>query len=110
MHGHRGARGSRPENTLCAFEYAIDAGADAIEMDIVVTRDGIPVVMHDAWRELTLAELRQRTPSVPTLREVVALTPRGAFLFNIELKLFFGAERIADLVVPLAAPLHGRGV
>jgi glycerophosphoryl diester phosphodiesterase len=73
VHGHRGARAMRPENTIPAFEYAIDAGADAIEMDVAVTKDDVPVISHDPTlnpeicrsstrsnviRELTFAELR----------------------------------------------------
>ena len=73
VHGHRGARAVLPENTMAAFEYAIDQGADAIEMDVVVTKDDVPVIFHDpilnpaicrspggsdAIRELTFAELR----------------------------------------------------
>jgi len=64
----------RPENTLPGFEYAIRAGADALEMDVAVTRDDVVVVSHDpkmnrsickspdpprAIRELTLAELQR---------------------------------------------------
>ncbi len=37
----------QPENTLAAFEAAIDAGADAVEFDVRLTADGVPVVMHD---------------------------------------------------------------
>jgi len=74
VHGHRGARAMRPENTMPAFEYAIDAGVDALEMDIAVTRDDVLVVSHDpvlnseicrgpggskVIRELTFAELRR---------------------------------------------------
>jgi len=47
VHGHRGARGLRPENTLPAFEYALSLGVDALELDVVMTRDGVPVVHHD---------------------------------------------------------------
>jgi glycerophosphoryl diester phosphodiesterase len=47
VHGHRGARALRPENTLAAFEYAIAAGVDAIELDVAVTRDDVVVVSHD---------------------------------------------------------------
>lgn len=47
VHGHRGARGLLPENTIPAFERAIELGVDALELDIVMTRDGIPVVNHD---------------------------------------------------------------
>ena len=47
IHGHRGARGLRPENTMPAFECAIALGVDALELDVVMTRDGVPVVHHD---------------------------------------------------------------
>jgi len=74
VHGHRGARAVLPENTIPGFEYAIQAGADVLEMDVVVTNDDVPVVSHDpeinpeicrgphpgaAIRTLTLAELRE---------------------------------------------------
>ncbi|MEO8595632.1 MAG: glycerophosphodiester phosphodiesterase [Candidatus Solibacter sp.] len=74
VHGHRGARAVRPENTLPAFEYAIAAGVDALELDMAVTKDNVLVVSHDAQlrspvctgprdgaviRELMLAEVRQ---------------------------------------------------
>jgi glycerophosphoryl diester phosphodiesterase len=45
--GHRGASGLAPENTLPAFELAIRQGADALEMDVRLTRDGAAVVIHD---------------------------------------------------------------
>ena len=47
IHGHRGARGLLPENTIPAFQHAIELGVDALEFDLVMTRDGIPVVHHD---------------------------------------------------------------
>src|SRR5947207_14721460 len=47
VHGHRGARAMRPENTIPAFEYAIDQGVDAIEMDVAVTKDEVLVISHD---------------------------------------------------------------
>ncbi|MCX6623915.1 MAG: glycerophosphodiester phosphodiesterase [Acidobacteria bacterium] len=74
VHGHRGARALRPENTLPAFEYAIRAGADVLELDVAVTRDNVVVVSHDpvlrapvctgaggeaVIREHSLAELRR---------------------------------------------------
>jgi glycerophosphoryl diester phosphodiesterase len=66
---HRGASGAAPENTLPAFEQAVRDGADAFELDVRLTRDGAPVVVHDATlerttdltgpvRARTLAELR----------------------------------------------------
>jgi glycerophosphoryl diester phosphodiesterase len=45
--GHRGASAVAPENTMAAFRAAITAGADGIEFDVRLTRDGIPVVIHD---------------------------------------------------------------
>jgi len=91
VHGHRGARAMRPENTIPAFEYAIAVGVDAIEMDLSVTRDNALVVSHDPIlhrpicsgphpsaiiRELTLAEVREwdcgatRNPKFPQQKEV----------------------------------------
>ena len=48
VHGHRGARALRPENTLPAFEYAIGQGVDVLELDTGVTKDGVVVVSHDS--------------------------------------------------------------
>ncbi len=74
VHGHRGARARFPENTLPAFEYAIQQGVDALEMDMAVTKDNVIVISHDPILEtpvcsgprngvvihtLTLAEVRQ---------------------------------------------------
>jgi glycerophosphoryl diester phosphodiesterase len=44
---HRGGRGLRPENTLCAFDHAVSLGCDVIETDIHMSRDGRIVVIHD---------------------------------------------------------------
>ncbi len=74
VHGHRGARALRPENTIPAFEYAIGAGADVLELDMGVTKDNVVVVSHDPFlappvcsgpepkafiRDLTLAQVRE---------------------------------------------------
>lgn len=50
---HRGAADEVPENTLPAFEMAIQRGADGIEFDVRLTADGVPVVIHDARLERT---------------------------------------------------------
>jgi glycerophosphoryl diester phosphodiesterase len=47
LQGHRGARGLKPENTLPAFEAALDLGVTSIETDIHLTRDGVPILMHE---------------------------------------------------------------
>lgn len=46
--GHRGASATAPENTLLAFKQALDDGADGIEFDVRLSRDGVPVVIHDS--------------------------------------------------------------
>lgn len=45
--GHRGASGTAPENTLQSFALAVEHGADAIEFDVRLSSDGVPVVLHD---------------------------------------------------------------
>ncbi|MDX2154299.1 MAG: glycerophosphodiester phosphodiesterase [Bryobacteraceae bacterium] len=75
VHGHRGARAVLPENTIPAFEHAIEVGADVLELDMAVTKDNVVVVSHDpelnpkickgpaglpkGIRQLTLEQLRQ---------------------------------------------------
>src|SRR5437764_4843220 len=48
VQGHRGACGLLPENTLPGFELALDLGVTSIETDVHLTRDGVPVLFHDA--------------------------------------------------------------
>ncbi|MGH7525953.1 MAG: glycerophosphodiester phosphodiesterase [Gemmatimonadales bacterium] len=50
---HRGASGYAPENTIAAFELALAQGADAFELDVRLTADGVPVVIHDPTLERT---------------------------------------------------------
>lgn len=49
IEGHRGARGYVPENTIPSFKKALDQGADTLELDVVVTKDGKLVVSHEPW-------------------------------------------------------------
>jgi len=64
VHGHRGARGVRPENTLAAFRYALEAGVNVLELDIQATKDDVLVVSHDPvinWQKcLSLEGMRAR--------------------------------------------------
>ncbi|MES1168290.1 MAG: glycerophosphodiester phosphodiesterase family protein, partial [Oleiharenicola lentus] len=51
---HRGASAEKPENTIAAFRRALALEVDGIELDVHVTKDGVPVVFHDAQlRRLT---------------------------------------------------------
>ncbi len=65
VHGHRGAAAVLPENTLPAFEYAIAAGVDAIELDLAVTKDNVVVVSHDP--ELHPTDFRKPEAVIYTL-------------------------------------------
>lgn len=47
IQGHRGARGLAPENTMAAFQTAVDLGVTTLELDVVMTRDGVFAVHHD---------------------------------------------------------------
>ena len=47
LQGHRGARGLAPENTLAAFQKALDLGVDTLECDMAITKDGVVVIHHD---------------------------------------------------------------
>jgi glycerophosphoryl diester phosphodiesterase len=91
---HRGASIEQPENTIEAFEAAIDAGADAVEFDVRLTADDAPVVMHDPdvsrttdgtglVCEMSLEEIRRL--GVPTLEDALqCLSGRAAA--DIEIK------------------------
>src|SRR5262245_45669776 len=70
LYAHRGASIERPENTLPAFEGAVEIGVDVLEMDVHLTRDEHLIVMHDdsafrtcgaqvAWRDIDLEEAQR---------------------------------------------------
>src|SRR6185369_16925632 len=93
--GHRGASAVALENTIAAFEAAIAAGADGIEFDVRLSRDGVPVIIHDDTLsrthgvrrrvvDLTAAELR--SVGVPSLRELFELMTGNSLLLCLEIK------------------------
>ena len=89
---HRGYHAVVPENTLAAFEAAVAAGASGIETDVRISRDGVPVLIHDriipsgdAVADLTRKELEQAVGhEIPTLDEALAYFP--STLWNVEIK------------------------
>lgn len=105
---HRGASYKRFENTMAAFRQAHKDGADGIEIDVQMTSDGIPVVLHDsnlhrlAGKALDVSSLSFRDVStirvgkpftrmwrgaqIPTLYEVAAFCSRFELALNVELK------------------------
>ncbi|MBE5855588.1 MAG: glycerophosphodiester phosphodiesterase [Lachnospiraceae bacterium] len=104
---HRGASGHAPENTLPAFQLAADMGADGVELDVQLTKDGVLVVCHDekvdrtanakGWiKDYTFEELRKMDFSygnlayegvqIPTMEEVFDLLEPTGLTINIEMK------------------------
>ena len=109
---HRGAMAYAPENTMKAFRLAADMGADMIELDVHLTRDGAAVVNHDPEfsragpaggkiKNMTLGEVRavriQGEP-VPTLEEALLLCKERGMEINIECKACEAAREIVRLV------------
>ena len=121
--GHRGASALAPENTIAAFRRSIDDGADGIEFDLRLTRDGVVVVIHDDTLERTAAVHRRvsqmtaaelattdvgrwfRAPdgsrefsgeTVPSLQQVFDLYNENDGLLYLEMKPDAGTE--AELV------------
>lgn len=73
VQGHRGARAVRPENTMPAFACAVAVGADVLEMDVVVTRNGVPVVHHDLELDPLKCRMRDGRPA-PAGRALRSMT------------------------------------
>jgi glycerophosphoryl diester phosphodiesterase len=73
VHGHRGARALFPENTIAGFLYAIQTGCDAIEFDVLATRDDVLVACHDPVlkRRVTMPRLATRTVRMLALEELL---------------------------------------
>ena len=90
--GHRGASAVAPENTMAAFREALAVGADGIEFDVRLTRDGVPVVIHDS----TL----RRTGGIP--RRVADLT--WSEIKKVDVGSWFG-KSFANETVPSLAEL-----
>ena len=89
---HRGYHATAPENTLAAFEAAIMVGASGIETDVRISRDGVPVLIHDRVipsgervADLTRTEIEQAVGhEIPTLDEALECFP--GVLWNVEIK------------------------
>lgn len=62
LQGHRGARGLAPENTLPAFQRALEIGVTTLEMDVVISEDGTVVVSHEPWMNPEICSLPSGDP------------------------------------------------
>lgn len=120
---HRCGGRLAPENTLAGLEAAARLGCQGVEFDVMLTRDAVPMLMHDetlvrttglAGRlaDVTFAALRASAPSVPTLAEAIAACLRHRFWVNVEIKPAHGEEEHTGEVVGawLARHWDGHGV
>ncbi len=100
IHGHRGSGDIGEGNTLPAFQAALDQGADVIELDLSLTRDGIFIIHHDKVinpnvskeyggkliKLITFAEIKKIDPGILALRELVKLVQKNKVRLNLEIK------------------------
>lgn len=108
--GHRGIPVLFKENTLPSLLRAIECGADGIETDVRLTKDGVPVLIHDEdlknfcgedvkVRDLNLSELKKFSfdgLNIPTLEEFLSIVPKGKCL-NLEIKEYEAGEVTIEL-------------
>jgi len=124
---HRGASADRPENTIAAFDEALRQGCSAFELDLQLSRDGVPVVFHDRTlskadrsrmriADLPLARLREldvggwfgedyRGERIPTLEEVLERYVRRARLL-LEIKVREGETHGPELARAVAETIE----
>jgi glycerophosphoryl diester phosphodiesterase len=104
--GHRGAKGYEAENTLASFRKALELNVDMIELDIHISKDNIPIVIHDKTidrttngtglvSDFTAKELQEN--GVPTLEDVFQLVNNQCEI-NIEIKEFEAVKGVLDLI------------
>ena len=92
--GHRGAASHAPENTLASFRAGLQAGADWIELDVRLSRDGWPMVIHDATLDRTTNGFG---PVAEATREELSALDAGVWRGPE-----FRGERLPDLAAALA--------
>lgn len=104
--GHRGAKGHSPENTLASFEKAIALGVDMIELDVWLSSDKIPMVIHDETIDRTTSKMGLVTDyntkelqhlGIPTLRDVFELVDNRCEI-NVEIKTFSATQAVLNLI------------
>lgn len=101
--GHRGASARAPENTLAAFALALEGGADGVEFDVRLARDGVPVVIHDA----TLDRTTSRAGTVEALESQELTTLDAGSWFNAR-RPALAREAYARERIPTLADVFDR--
>jgi glycerophosphoryl diester phosphodiesterase len=118
IYAHRGFSAKFPEATLAAYQGAIDAGADGLECDIRLSREGIPICFHDrtTWRiakkfrfvsRLSVAELKNLVSAIE-LKELIALAVSNKRDLLIETKHpTFAGKKVESAVLAEVAKVSG---
>jgi glycerophosphoryl diester phosphodiesterase len=110
---HRGARANAPENTLQAFQMALDKGATGLESDVWLTADGVPVLVHDGVlgkvRKKRLSELgRCELPGhIPSLTDLLSACGT-AYELSLDLKDPHAGPAVLATIAAAAPDLVGR--
>ena len=99
---HRGVSARAPENTLAAIQMAIDAGADGVELDVQLARDGVPVVIHD---ETLFRYTRKKDKVTDLTSKQLARTDVGSW-FNRKHRRFANPEFARETVPTLSNVLQ----
>ena len=131
LYGHRGAAAERPENTMVSFERALEVGVDALEMDVLLTRDSQLIGVHDdtaarttgarfAWQDLDLVDAQKldagwgfvaadgsrpfagKGITVPTFEQVLVTYPDAQI--NVDIK----GEHAVTVMLELVRKLHAE--
>lgn len=104
--GHRGAKGHASENTLASFKKAIEMSVDIIELDVHLSKDLVPMVIHDATVNRTTAAIGNVTDftanelqqlGIPTLENVFKLINNQCHI-NIEIKTFEATNPVLEIL------------
>ena len=111
---HRGAKAHAPENTIPAFRLALEMGASGLESDVWLTRDGVPVLVHDGelgrrLRKRRIADMRREElpefiPSIDDLVEACGTQ----YSLSLDLKAPQSGQPIIDALSARSAQLVGR--
>ena len=106
--GHRGSCATHPENTIAAFQHALDAGADAVELDVTLSRDGVLAVSHNR----VLCDFARMPAGTPGIEQVIEFARGNSLFFDVEAKWYLPSpmrgEEFVRLLLAAIAPLAGR--
>jgi glycerophosphoryl diester phosphodiesterase len=106
--GHRGSCATHAENTIAGFQHALDVGADAVELDVTLSRDGVLAVSHNR----VPGDFAQLPRGTPRIEEVIEFARGNSLFLDVEAKWYLPSpmrgEEYVRLLMSAVAPLAGR--